>query len=221
MDVLADRVLELGPKPEAERPLSQFQADPRCRRHRLAVVRSRQRQRQHAVGRRHRGTRHRAGGAGKPAADRDLSSARRKNPASSPAPTSTNSAARPIPRAGRDRHRPRACGDRPPRSVEDPDRRRDPRLLPRRRPRSRARLPVADCDRRRALWFSGGDARPASRPRRHRALHASGQSDAGDDADADRQDHRRAPGKIARAGRCRGAGAACPQRREGRGVRPV
>ena len=49
--------------------------------------------------------------------------------------------------------------------------------------------------------FPGGDARPASGPRRHRALHAAGQSDAGDDPDADRQDHRRAAGKIARAGR--------------------
>ena len=84
-------------------------------------------------------------------------------------------------------------------APEDSDRRRDPRLLPRRRPRSGARLPVADCDRRCPLWLSGSDARPASRPRRHRALHASGQSDAGDDADADRQDHRRAQGQIARA----------------------
>ena len=124
------------------------------------------------------------------------------------------------PRRGRDRDRPRACGDRPARSLEDSDRRRDPRLLPRRRPRSRARLPDADRDRGRALRFSRGDARPASRPRRHRALHAAGQSDAGDDADADRQDHRCAEGKVARAGRRRDAGAACPQCGKGRRVRP-
>ena len=98
------------------------------------------------------------------------------------------------PPAGRDRDRPRPRGDRPARSAADSDGRRDPRLLPRRRPRSRAGLPVADRDRRRPLWFSRSDARPASRPRRHRALHPAGQSDAGDDADADRQDHRRAQG---------------------------
>ena len=80
-------------------------------------------------------------------------------------------------------------------ALKIPTRRRDPRFLPRRRARSGARLPVAHCDRRRPLWFSGSDARPASRPRRHRALHASRQSDAGDDLDADRQDHRRAPGQ--------------------------
>ena len=66
-------------------------------------------------------------------------------------------------------------------ALRIPTRRRDPRLLPRRRPRSGAGLPDADRDRRRALWFPGSDARPASRPRRHRALHAAGQSDAGDD----------------------------------------
>ena len=38
--------------------------------------------------------------------------------------------------------------------------------------------------------------------------------------DADRQDHRRAPGQIARPGRCGDAGAARPQRGQGRGVRP-
>ena len=80
---------------------------------------------------------------------------------------------------------------------------------------------IADRDRRRALRLSRGDARPASRPRRHRALHAPGQSDAGDDADADRQDHRCAPGEVARAGRCRDAGAARPQCGEGRRVRPA
>ena len=58
------------------------------------------------------------------------------------------------PRAGRDRDRPRPCGDRPPRRLEDSDRRRDPRLLPRRRPRSGAGLPVAHRHRRRALWLS-------------------------------------------------------------------
>ena len=39
--------------------------------------------------------------------------------------------------------------------------------------------------------------------------------------DADRQDHRRAQGQIARAGRCGDAGASRPQRRQGRGVRPA
>ena len=71
-------------------------------------------------------------------------------------------------------------------ALRVPTRGRDPRLLPRRRARGRARLPVADRDRRRALRLSRGDARPASGPRRHRALHPPGQSDAGDDLDADR-----------------------------------
>ena len=47
LDVLADRVLELGP-PAGERALSPFQADARFRRCRLAAVRPRRRQRQHA-----------------------------------------------------------------------------------------------------------------------------------------------------------------------------
>ena len=105
-------------------------------------------------------------------------------------------------------------------ALRVPTRRRDPRLLPRRRPRSRAGLPDADCDRGRAVRFPRGDARPASRPRRHRALHAARQSDAGDAADADRQDHRCAQGKVARAGRRRDAGAACPECGKGRRVRP-
>ena len=98
-------------------------------------------------------------------------------------------------------------------ALRIPTRRRDPRLLPRRRPRSRTGLPDADCDRGRAVRFPRGDARPASRPRRHRALHAARQSDAGDAADADRQDHRCAQGKVARAGRRRDAGAARPAMR--------
>ena len=102
-----------------------------------------------------------------------------------------------------------------------PNGRRDSRLLPRRRPRSRTGLPDADCDRGRAVRFPRGDARPASRPRRHRALHAARQSDAGDAADADRQDHRCAQGKVARAGRRRDAGAACQQCGKGRRVRPT
>ena len=121
---------------------------------------------------------------------------------------------------GRDRDRPRACGDRPARGPAGSERRRDPRLLPRRRPRSGAGLPDADCDRGRAVWFPRSDARPASRPRRHRALHPARQSDAGDAADADRQDHRCAEGKVARAGRRRDAGAARPECGKGRRVRP-
>ena len=39
-------------------------------------------------------------------------------------------------------------------ALRIPTRRRDPRLLPRRRPRSRAGLPDADCDRGRAVRFS-------------------------------------------------------------------
>ena len=53
----------------------------------------------------------------------------------------------------RDRDRPRACGDRPARGPAGSERRRDPRLLPRRRPRSGAGLPDADCDRGRAVSF--------------------------------------------------------------------
>ena len=121
---------------------------------------------------------------------------------------------------GRDRDRPRACRDRPPGRIADSDGRRDSRLLPRRRPRSGAGLPDADCDRGRAVRFSRGDARPASRPRRHRALHAARQSDAVDAADADRQDHRCAQGKVARAGRRRDAGAARQECGKGRRVRP-
>ncbi len=49
----------------------------------------------------------------------------------------------------------------------------------------------------------------------------AGQPDAGDDPDADRQDHRCAPRQIARAGRCRDAGAPRPQCGEGRRVRPA
>ena len=43
--------------------------------------------------------------------------------------------------------------------------------------------------------FPRSDAWPASRSRWHRALHPTRQSDAGDDLDADRQDHRRARAK--------------------------
>ena len=86
--------------------LSQFQADPRWRRHCLAAVRPRRSQRQHAVGRCHRGIRHGAGGAGKPAAGGPCHSLGEDHPASSPAPTSTNFAAPPIPV----RSRPRSAG---------------------------------------------------------------------------------------------------------------
>jgi len=59
---------------------------------------------------------------------------------------------------GRSRDRPRACGDRPVGCIARAERRRDPRLLPRRRARSRAGLPVAHRDRRRAFRLSRGDA---------------------------------------------------------------
>ena len=110
---------------------------------------------------------------------------------------------------------------RPAGGAEDSERRRDPRLLPRRRARGSAGVPNADRHRRCAVRFPGSDARPASRPRRHRAVYQTGQSDAGDDADADRQDHRCAQSEVARPCRCRDAGAPRPQRGEGCGRRPA
>ena len=192
MNVLGDRVLELGPKPDADGPVQKFQADPRCRRHRLAAVRPRGHQRQHAVGRRDRGTRQGARGAGRPAARPASSFAPPRNPASSPAPTSTNFAAPTDPRAVETEiGRAHAVIDR----LEAL---RIPTVAVIHGFCLGGGLEVAlACQMRiaidgRAVWFSRGDARPASRPRRHRALHAAGQSDAGDAADADRQDHRRA-----------------------------
>ena len=105
MDVLADRVLELGPKPEASGPYRHFKltrdADGIAwllfdRDGASANTLSADVIEEFDTG---------AGGAGKPAAGRDSSSAPRKNPASSPAPTSTNFAARPI----RARSRPRSA----------------------------------------------------------------------------------------------------------------
>src|SRR5882757_8259713 len=80
MDVLGDRVLELGPKPDTSGPYRNFKltrdadgiawllfdregagAFPRCRRHCLAVVRPRRRRRQYAVGGFDRRTRQGAG----------------------------------------------------------------------------------------------------------------------------------------------------------------
>ena len=106
MDVLADRVLELGPKPEASGPYRNFKltrdadgiawllfdrAGTSANTLSADVIEELD---------------HGAGGAGKPAARPGWSSARRRNPASSPAPTSTNFAARPI----RARSRPRSAG---------------------------------------------------------------------------------------------------------------
>ena len=62
------------------------------------------------------------------------------------------------------------------------DGRRHPRLLPGRRARDRARLRLPDRGRGRAARFSRGDARPASRPRRHRAPAAPDQSARSHDA---------------------------------------
>ena len=220
MDVLADRVLELGPKPEASGPYRNFKLTRDADGIAWLLVRPRRRQRQYAVIGRDGRIRYRAGGAGKPAPGRH------RHPLGETIRLHRRRRRQRIPRRHRparrgDADRPRARGDRPAGSLEDSDRRRDSRLLPRRRARSRAGLPVAHRHRRRALRLSGSDARPASRPRRHRALHASGQSDAGDDVDADRQDHRRAQSQIARPGRCGDAGAPRPQRRQGRGVRPA
>ena len=89
--------------------------------------------------------------------------------------------------SGRDRDRPRACGDRSAGSLRIPTVAVIHGFCLGGGLEVALACQIAHCDRRRALRLSGGDARPASRPRRHRALHRAGQSDAGDDADADRQ----------------------------------
>ena len=96
LDVLDDRVLELGPEARCDEPLPAFQADPRRRWRRLAAVRPRGRQRQHAVVRGDGRVRQDPGRAGKPAPGRARHPLGEDRPASSPAPTSTSSAARPI-----------------------------------------------------------------------------------------------------------------------------
>ena len=203
-----------------ERAVPEFQADPRCRRHRLAAVRPRRRQRQYAVGGPDRRTRQGAGANSKARGPPASSSVPPRHPASSPAPTSTRFAARPTRRPSR------PTIGRAHAVIDRLEALRVPTVAVIHGFCLGGGLEVAlACQMRIAI----DDARfgfpevmlglhPG--PRRHRALHATGQSDAGDDADADRQDHRRAQGKIARAGRRGDAGAARPQRGKGCGVRP-
>ena len=175
-------------------------------------------QRQHLVGRRaHRTQR----GAGK---GRARPSARAGDPIGQALGLHRRRRHRPVPRC----HRPcadrggvdaRPRGARPPRPAAAADRRRDPRLLPRRRARSGAGLRFPHRHRRRELRLSRSSARPASRPRRHGAADAADQPGAGHDHDAHRQDRARAPGSRAASGRCRDPGTPRARRGEVRGHR--
>ncbi len=180
----------------------------------MAAVRSRRRQRQHALRRCDRGARRRAcrdragpaAGAGHPFGKTVRLHRRRRRQCVSRRDRSA---------AGGDGDRPCASRHGPARESRHADDRRRARLLPRRRLRDRARLQISHRHRRRALRLPGGDARPASGARRHCPLHAPDQSDGSDDADADRPHHRCAARQIARRRRCGDAGAPRPQRGEG------
>ncbi len=186
-----------------------------CRWRRLAAVRPRRRQRQHALGRGDRGTRRGAcgrrarpaAGAGHPLGKAFRLHRRRRR---------QRLPRRDRPASGRGGNRPRAPRDRPAGKSRDADHCGRARLLPRRRLRGRARLQVSHRHRRRALRLSGSDARPASGSRRHGSLHPADQSDGSDDADADRPHHRRPAREIARRRRCGDAGASCRQCGQGR-----